>query len=361
MEYRRKCTVCGKIYCYSESDVSENSWNQFNSALSGLVAVTQIFGGTMLGAYAMTERQDKLAQRVRNFSKCPYCNSESTVPLTEDEWNSEQNLLESPIMPVQQSTEKTIEINVNASTESLLKRAHLFLEDSEWEKADAYCERILDVEPENSLAYLGKLMAEYKVKNIDELITCDQSPEISNNYQKAVRFADAGLSSELSALFSQWVYYHAEEIKRKAQNQTDYLEAAKLFQSIVDFRDANEQALDCVQKAEDAEKEERFIQAVSYQAKNTIEALKNAITVFEGLNGWRNSSQCIEACSLRIEELEKEAVEKRLAEQKREAEETALKRQRQQRNSNHHFFDGYFCCSINSCFTIHHCYSELKI
>ena len=37
----------------------------------------------------------------------------------------------------------------------LLKRAFIFLEDEEWESADEYFEKVLDLEPKNAMAYLG--------------------------------------------------------------------------------------------------------------------------------------------------------------------------------------------------------------
>lgn len=57
----------------------------------------------------------------------------------------------------------------NTNVKSYLKRVTLFLEDGSWEEADAYCEKVLDIEPECAEAYLGKPLAEFKVHNIDEL------------------------------------------------------------------------------------------------------------------------------------------------------------------------------------------------
>jgi len=46
------------------------------------------------------------------------------------------------------------------SVESLMKRGKLFLEDSDWEKADGYFDRVLDIGPEYAPGYVGKLCAE---------------------------------------------------------------------------------------------------------------------------------------------------------------------------------------------------------
>jgi len=81
----------------------------------------------------------------------------------------------------------------------LLERAFMFLEDGEWKKADEFCERVLNLEPRNARAYLGKLLAELKVTNLDELKNCGDSFENSNNYKKCRRFADDSLARRLES------------------------------------------------------------------------------------------------------------------------------------------------------------------
>lgn len=80
----------------------------------------------------------------------------------------------------------------------LLRRAFLFLEDGDWASADEYCERVLDLEPENAEAYLGKLMAELRCSRREALRACQAPFDGSDNYQKALRFGGAALKEELS-------------------------------------------------------------------------------------------------------------------------------------------------------------------
>ena len=82
-------------------------------------------------------------------------------------------------------------------TSPLLKRAFMFLEDGNWQEADAYCEKVLDSDPECAQGYLGKLMAELRVKRIEELKDEEQPFDESDNYVKAVRFADDKLRAQL--------------------------------------------------------------------------------------------------------------------------------------------------------------------
>jgi TPR repeat protein len=77
-----------------------------------------------------------------------------------------------------------------------LRRAQLFLENEDFDKALEYCEKVLDDEPENGYAYFLRLMAENKFH--DELeIFFVESLEDNKTFQLARRFADPELASKL--------------------------------------------------------------------------------------------------------------------------------------------------------------------
>lgn len=73
----------------------------------------------------------------------------------------------------------------------LLKRIALFLEDEEFDKADDFCEQILNTDPENAEAYIFKLLIEFKCHTIAELSTLTKSIAGSKNYAKILRFGNA--------------------------------------------------------------------------------------------------------------------------------------------------------------------------
>lgn len=87
--------------------------------------------------------------------------------------------------------------NTTATTDTLLKRAFMFLEDGEWAKADEKCENVLDIDPENALAYLGKLMIDLRVSTRDRLAQCWVSFEENKNYTKILRFGTPALKNEV--------------------------------------------------------------------------------------------------------------------------------------------------------------------
>ena len=100
-----------------------------------------------------------------------------------------------------QGTNQTIVVNNVASqssnTSQFLKRAFMLLEDENWQSADEYAEKVLDVDPECADAYLAKLMVETKCKKREELGDLFLTFENSANYKKLLRFGDDALKNEI--------------------------------------------------------------------------------------------------------------------------------------------------------------------
>ena len=82
--------------------------------------------------------------------------------------------------------------------EPLLKRVTIFLSDGDFEKADEYCEKVLDKDPENAQAYLGKLMAELRVNNVEDLKDQSESFEDNKHYKKIMAYGDDELKNKLA-------------------------------------------------------------------------------------------------------------------------------------------------------------------
>ena len=87
-----------------------------------------------------------------------------------------------------------------AATAALLKRILLFLEDGEFIQADLYCEKVLDAEPENPLAYLYKLMASRRISSLKDLASAQYIVDDDSSYKKAVRFAPEQMQLHLHLL-----------------------------------------------------------------------------------------------------------------------------------------------------------------
>ncbi len=82
-----------------------------------------------------------------------------------------------------------ISIDGIADTDALLDRAFLFLEDGDFAKATDYLEKVLDINPRCSRAYIGKLMCQLGYRKIVLFNTCQKPLECFDLYNKAIRFA----------------------------------------------------------------------------------------------------------------------------------------------------------------------------
>lgn len=100
-------------------------------------------------------------------------------------------------------------------TAPLLKRAFLFLEDGDFVKADEYCERVLNLEPENAEAYMGKLMAQLKVRKRENLAQSDGRLDQTDAYQKIMRFGGEAIKSEAEGYNRQILKRLKEEEERQ--------------------------------------------------------------------------------------------------------------------------------------------------
>jgi tetratricopeptide (TPR) repeat protein len=83
------------------------------------------------------------------------------------------------------------------SVDSFIKRAFTFLGDGSFAKADEYCEKVLDIDPENAQAYLIKFMSQMQIRHLDELKNSIVLFENNSSYQKLIRFCNDALSKKL--------------------------------------------------------------------------------------------------------------------------------------------------------------------
>ena len=116
----------------------------------------------------------------------------------------------------------------NPTTDSYLKRAFMFLEDGDWRNADEYCEKVLDIDPENARAYLGKLLAELNIKKQEELQDHVERFTKNNNYQKILRFADPELRGMLQSFEERLA--RKKEAKAEQRRRAKYNYAIKLLE-----------------------------------------------------------------------------------------------------------------------------------
>ncbi|MBP3434722.1 MAG: TIR domain-containing protein [Clostridia bacterium] len=174
--------------------------------------------------------------------------------------------------PAPTVVKETVVTGGNTNVAPLLKRAFMFLEDGEWDRADEFCEQVLNIDPECADAYLGKLMAELRVTKQEKLQDCEEPFDDCGNYQKVLRFADAELAAFLNDTTEQIKRRNYEDLMNKTYsearvqmerqgtllNRLEYLEQAeRLFRSLGDWKDAELQVANCLSQKDEIEKQLR--------------------------------------------------------------------------------------------------------
>ena len=160
------------------------------------------------------------------------------------------------------TVKETVVVNsgANATVDSLLERVFMFLEDGDFSSANEYCEKVLDIDPKNALAYLGKLMSDLKVKKRKELKKLSVSFEKNANYKKIVRFGDEKLKNELQGYIDFIIagaetraltaeYNEAVKAMKSAKTEAEFKKVAKLFEKLKGFKDSEKRVEECLQKA----------------------------------------------------------------------------------------------------------------
>ena len=254
----------------------------------------------------------------------------------------------------------------NENVTPLLRRAFLFLEDADWDTANDYFEKVLDQDPENAQAYLGKMMLDLKVSHREKLAELSQTFETNAFYKKILRFGNDEIIAELnkyiktinqrieharlvavyqkgellmSSAKSKDDYIAASEvfasidgfndatqkcaickekandiyygkfysaalaIMNSAKTEQDYLKASEAFDKIKEYEDAKKLSDDCILKAEEVKKDDIYTVAVSLMNGNKVANYKKAIAEFQKIPNWKDSDEKVEYCNTKIEEI----------------------------------------------------------
>ena len=238
------------------------------------------------------------------------------------------------INPDEQNREvvkETAAQSINANIEPLLKRAFMFLEDGDWNSANEYCEKVLDTDPENAEAYLGKLMAELEVNKQENLRDCAEPFDDKNNFKKAMRFANDSLKNTLQnylmsiseRIQSEQIhatYVSAMQKMKTASTEKIFLEAATAFETILEYKKSKELADECRMKADYLYKEKILENVYSLLStthnwigkKTDIDAYEQAYEQLKQIRGYKDADEKAVICKNKIEEIKEKEKETRI-------------------------------------------------
>ena len=126
----------------------------------------------------------------------------------------------------------------------------MFLEDGEWDSADKYAEKVLDIDPENGEAYLAKAMSDLEKRSRSSMNDAS-GIELNANIQKALRFGSGSLKNEINGYIE----------STKAAEAADQLEADKVIAAF-SARQSGRQAQPLVQQLAAAKQRASYIESI---------------------------------------------------------------------------------------------------
>ena len=184
------------------------------------------------------------------------------------------------------------------SPEQMLKQGFLQLERQEWEAAQDCFRHITIPQPENAMAHLGMLLAEYHCRNPKELAGCAEQIDSSDHYRAALDNGDEKLKSYLLSCSRQIqkqeqknkieeAYQKAQAAMESASSPEEYRAAARLFGQLNNYKDSRENAKWCLRQGESLRKEAVYQAAVSAKAQGRA---AEAAVLFGKIPGWRDAN-----------------------------------------------------------------------
>ena len=195
---------------------------------------------------ALAARTDGEPPRLPGMLRAMHVFLEAPVEGEEQELDGRVQLLRDDAL-------QPVESLVGVETGALVRRAFIFLEDGEFARADQYLEQALTQDPENSRAYLGKLMVELGARTPEALADAPLF-EQSRLFQRALKFA----ADEERAVLNGYVearnrrlerlreerqaelegrYKRAQALSASAETQEDLDELMKLLESLEGHKD----------------------------------------------------------------------------------------------------------------------------
>lgn len=149
--------------------------------------------------------------------------------------------------PALQTQERAVQ-TAGEKAKPLLERAYIFLEDGNWKKANQYAEKVLDLEPKNTDAYLCKFLAAVEYLSFDRLQAetseLNKVVPLDADFFNAVEFANEKQKAQLDAFLDLRTEAQYQNACRDLE-QCKYEKARLTFDLLGDYKDAADKANEC--------------------------------------------------------------------------------------------------------------------
>ena len=214
----------------------------------------------------------------------------------------------------------------NVTVQNLLKRAYLFLGDGDFANAKTYCEKALDIDAENSDAYLYELLVSLRSTKKENLAYSTLVFETLPEYKKAYafgneeqrRFLEESLKRSQTQRAALAERQRREEIHAKEQQQLALIKRVKAGIEKKDFSVESllSQITDGVireklrKELNDVREEEKNLKIYLYATKlKGQKQYREAITEFNKILQYKDSAVLAQACREHLAEIARQQAE----------------------------------------------------
>jgi len=225
-------------------------------------------------------------------------------------------------LPTQVRTTKNYEPVNGITTDALIKRAFIFLEDGQFDDAGCYFNQALNQDPEDYRIHLGQLILACQFHSVEELIDKFPTPlDEDKMFQRALRFANDDAKSKLedyansnrakieeknSGYEAELQELHAELCKLRSEAdviiEQDRIEAEaraerkRLAEEAERERQLAEQ--ECLPAEQEADKERRYQEILAFKEKaSTIQDFSEILKLISPLRSYKDNERIYEEVS----------------------------------------------------------------
>lgn len=309
MEVRKKCDVCGKIWCYTDRDLTFDTLKNISNTVSAIGGVASAFGGNIFQQKYFSNQMHN--NKVTDRNQCPFCGSRDWTLLTDVVENEEDfDHGETPNEQTEQEKEAarlediyaTAQRRMASATDAkgFTEAATRFAELNGYKDAEIMHKQCL----QNAEDIQRKVKANRKKALITAAIVIpvaiigillmtrvSKNAQMKSAYDEALSLAENGNYNEAMVAFNKLGdYKDSEEQAKEARynkalqfmERERYDNAASEFAALEDYKDSAE----LQEKAENAEKEVIYQYALADIAARKYQ---DAYDRFEILGDYKDS------------------------------------------------------------------------
>lgn len=89
-ETRKRCNVCGHIFCYNQADIAKNKSNARQATVSSIGGIAGALGGAYAASAVNTGNAQNSLNKIVDFNRCPQCNSTNLSVISDEEFEKMQ-------------------------------------------------------------------------------------------------------------------------------------------------------------------------------------------------------------------------------------------------------------------------------